>query len=95
MISFTEEERKTIHDRNEAFQYHNRVTQYSLIKATKGEPHSFALQCNRMNASSVETWRQLHATYDQGQLEGSTTAHSQPNHESNVEQHYIIYSTTE
>eukprot|EP00971_Amphidinium_carterae_P117329 2324161-Amphidinium_carterae.3 len=59
--------RKTISDQKEAFYYYSRMLQYTLNKATKGEPHKYAPQCNTMNSSGFETWRQLHATYDQGE----------------------------
>eukprot|EP00971_Amphidinium_carterae_P271308 5383893-Amphidinium_carterae.2 len=33
----------------------------------KLEPHNFVVTLNPMNSSGFETWRGLHATYDQGQ----------------------------
>eukprot|EP00971_Amphidinium_carterae_P225770 4477776-Amphidinium_carterae.1 len=47
---------------------YSRVMKYTLNKATKEEPHRFVLNSNRLNASGFETWRQPHATYDQGRL---------------------------
>eukprot|EP00971_Amphidinium_carterae_P343881 6483932-Amphidinium_carterae.1 len=62
-----EDERNMISAYKEAFYYSIRVLQYTLNKATKSEPHRFVLQCNRTNSSRFETWRQLHATHDQGE----------------------------
>eukprot|EP00971_Amphidinium_carterae_P177554 3521410-Amphidinium_carterae.2 len=59
--------RKLISDYKEAFYYYSRLLQYTLNKVTKSEPHRFVLQCNGMNSSGFETWRQLHAAYDQGE----------------------------
>eukprot|EP00971_Amphidinium_carterae_P327288 6458555-Amphidinium_carterae.1 len=64
--------------------------------AYKGEPHRVLLNSNRLSASGFETWRQLHATYDQLRIKDrrinidSTTTISQLNHEPNVEQHDSI-----
>eukprot|EP00971_Amphidinium_carterae_P117248 2322610-Amphidinium_carterae.1 len=65
----TTSKRKSISVYKEAFHYYSRPLQHTLSKATKGEPHRFVPQCNRTNSSGFETWRQLHATYDQGEKE--------------------------
>eukprot|EP00971_Amphidinium_carterae_P108822 2154822-Amphidinium_carterae.1 len=66
-LSTTTRIKKTTDGYTEAFHYYSKALQYTLNKATKGEPYRFVLQCNHNNLSGFETWQRLHITYDQGE----------------------------